>query len=390
MSHLRLNRARPGNALNQPAPIEMLIPAEIRNMIHSRLAPIDQFKVNLCESLRRVFNPYEIYAFEVEREDFPMLVYMYQNADLFDRVFMTLYTEYKEYIKVDGNHYSKFFGYYEFNPFSDPMCYPDSLMSYYKYMFDIYKYNLTDYYGTISSSSIDARIVFIKFCLIKLKRDRLQQKNSTEWSIREVSSDFWYSYTERDNNQLNGVWYIYYTIYCCIVNLLMQRNNTDEETTALYKILAEYFINETFENMPRLMSNIVNATHCDCNIIKECREDYKGTSKLYGLEVLHIDYIYDLEILFGLHNSDIISLQELESCIVKLIEQRIVTDFSDIQKYIYCSYPKFTFLHQNKYIKELHNYQSQISIDVSIIDKLTQHIPQASLIQKSIPEDDSE
>ena len=53
-------RAREVNAAVRAAPV-MALPAEIRAMIYSQLAPIDRLRINCCDSLTAAFNPYKQY-----------------------------------------------------------------------------------------------------------------------------------------------------------------------------------------------------------------------------------------------------------------------------------------------------------------------------------------
>ena len=357
MSHLQLSRDRPRNSLNQPAPIEVLVPAEIRNVIYLRLAPVDQFKVNFCRELQRVFNPYEVYLCNTSDPSFPMIIYMYSETGLPNKLLLALYTEYRRHITKKA--FSRFFSSYTFTLFTTAECYPDSLESYYKYMSQIYEYGALDCNKPkeFEELPIDTYIVFIKFCLIKLKKDRLRQKDDGEWTIREVSNLFWkYMWGDDRSDKLDGVWNIYYKIYCTIVTLLMYRKNTDIENDALYSILVDYFINETFELIPELVTNIVNEDSLPVDIMRDLRYEFRGTIELLTLELLQINYSRDSDRLFELEATGAISLAELETHIVRLIDKKIITDFRDIQQNINKFWPRYISLYENKYIMELNGY----------------------------------
>ena len=79
------NRARIA-ALNASAPI-MCLPAEIRAAIFGHLSIIQQFKVNYYPELRWVFNTSDEWNIgRVEDSNFPAIMLLYEEAQLFDKV----------------------------------------------------------------------------------------------------------------------------------------------------------------------------------------------------------------------------------------------------------------------------------------------------------------
>lgn len=361
-------------ALTKVVPI-MCLPTEIRAMVYDSLAPIDQFRVNICPKLHRVFNPNGIYKLDYKDEKFPLVLYMYIEAHLFDKVFPALYSEYIAKRWPLSRLYT-------FNPFNKLYYLTNNLDEYYQFMKEICKYDIFNKrriyeYNTIS---VKEHIIFIRFCLIKLARDRDIHSHSPISYIKELSDKYWNDYPVYDeiSGDLTGVWNIYYDIYCAIMNTLIYCTNkemTDENVSALYDILSEYYVNNTTGHMPELMRDIINNYRFGIMDNYDYFSDNKTRAdRVKHVYMLNINHIELVNILFDLEKFRLINLSELEMYIVQLIEKGVITSFitSELEKDInYCrwedsKYPdgnKYSALLSNPHVMKLENFRINYGVE---------------------------
>lgn len=364
-------------ALTNVVPI-MCLPTEIRNIIYESLAPIDQFRVNICPNLCQVFNPNEIYKLDYKDDRFTLILYMYSEAHLFDKIFPALYNEYL----YKGWPISI----YSFDPFNQLYYLMGNLDEYYLFTREIFKNDIFNKYDDIEEEyntiSVKEYIIFIRFCLIKLAHDRSIHSSSSISYVKELSNEYWNNYPVFStglSGDLVGVWGIYYHIYCAIMNLLIYCTNeeemTDKNISTLYDILSEYYINNTTYHMPELVKDIINKYRFDVMGSYDYFDDNKTRSdRLRHIYLLHIDHLELVYQLFDLEKSGLISLSELEMYIVRLIKKGIITSFisSELEREItYCRWEeieytndsKYSFLLSNPYIMKLENFRINFGTD---------------------------
>ena len=332
-------------ALSRAVPI-MVLPAEIRAIIYSQLAPIDQFKVSLNLSSRLVFNPYDAYKLGQCEYTRDIILYMYNEARLFDKIFPMLYNEYN----TQGHSLT---GTREFNPFKYlPRYREGKLAEYYLSMSQMCTSMVTYFYNRVYEYNIiplKIYVIFIKFCLIKLRRDRNLGTSSygqhvfdSYWCVDQDcilengSSSENESSSGRESTILGG-WTIYRDIHWAITVLLLSCIDnvefTKETTEALYALLVEFYINDNNHHMSTLLQYMLNDE--DFSYFDHVRyysnEDHiaEKAKRTEYLHLLHIDYITRIDILASLETNDTISAADFMAHIIRLIEEGVITHYRD-------------------------------------------------------------
>ena len=318
-------------ALSKAVPI-MTLPAEIRAIIYSQLSPFDQFKVNINLSSRLVFNPYDVYEIHCKCYTiFTMLLYMYSESRLFDKVFPALYSEYditKDWPMQNLYKFATFNRLHNDEPYS--------VSTNYKFMLQIYSHGVLDIYKSSEYKDvpIKAYVIFIKFCLIVLKRDR---DDKHKYNSEHIYNEYWCvnNVYEPANENQNSVWKIYKHIHRTITIILLSCINNSESTTesteALYNILTEYYINDNNRNMAILLTHLVNSS--DYGYYEHVRY-YRNVADTTEMEIrnnhlsrMHINYIKRVEILSNLESNNTISASEFVMYILKNIKDGTITEF---------------------------------------------------------------
>ena len=324
MSHLQLSRGRPRNSLNQPAPIEALVPADVRNMIYLQLAAGDQFKLNFYSELRRIFNPYDAYPININSLDFPISVCMYSEVKMFDKLFASLYNIYKY---REGDLYSRLHDFNLFNALGstkysvrDTHLYYNCIDNTISAIFDYITKRPTSYmYNTVSA---DTCAIFIKFCLARINHDIdifLADQRSAAASYISANS-FWseINYMEGYDNHIT-IYTLSYNLYTLIVGLISSGYANSE----LCYIFEKHFINSSSIYMRRVIYmsiNNISETEYTALYLDDLLYRHDASDKANTIQKLHLPYIICPKVLLALAYEKIITRDELATRLAHIIK----------------------------------------------------------------------
>ena len=212
-------------------------------------------------------------------------------------------------------------------------------------------------------------IVFIKFCLIKLDKDRRERVDSKV--IGQIigmgtRDNFWnnyypkgYGYDDTLTAEL-----LYYSIYRVLIWQINNRNIPE-----LYDILDKYYINTDIEfvaNMLRITTNGIEHDYYELSLLIE-QNCYKLEPAAIKLRYMLLKYVENIEGLLNLFMATIINKEEFNNQILLLIDKgklNVNELLTNIRDY-YCSRIDTSFIFQNTVIANyLQLHSTQLYLDV--------------------------